>query len=282
MMKRFEHEGVALSYRDEGEGPPLIFQHGLGGSVEQPFEVIEDLSGFRRITMECRAHGGSEAGPPQALSIATFADDLRALLDHLGIEKAHIGGISMGAAVASRFAVLNPARTATLCIARPAWFDRKGPENMAVFGLAARCLEDHESDSEETGRQAAKEQLMATDAFAALKSASAHNAKSLLRQLDSPDRVVARHLLAQLAVDGPGLSLDDYGTLTMPVQVIGHGEDVVHPWAMAEGIAAAIPGAQLVSITPKSENLEGYLSDFRAALLQFLQGAGALDTTSHA
>jgi pimeloyl-ACP methyl ester carboxylesterase len=281
-MKRFEHEGVALSYRDEGSGPVLIFQHGLGGSAEQPFEVIDDFSGFRRITMECRAHGESEAGPLEALSIATFADDLLALMAHLGIERAHIGGISMGAAVASRFAVLNPERTMSLCIARPAWFDRPGPDNMAIFALAARCLEDHESEADEPGRQAAKAQLMASDAFAALKKASSHNAKSLLRQLDGPDRVVTRHLLARLAVDGPGISFADYRALRMPVQVIGHGEDVVHPWAMAEGIAAAIPGAQLVSITPKSESLEAYLRDFRAALSGFLRDVEARENAPHA
>lgn len=99
MMRSFDHDGLSLSFRDEGAGPVLLFQHGLGANADQPFEIMSDLDGFRRITLECRGHGGSHLGAAEDLSIATFADDLLALMDHLEIARAQVGGISMGAAI---------------------------------------------------------------------------------------------------------------------------------------------------------------------------------------
>lgn len=141
MMRSFDHDGLSLSFRDEGAGPVLLFQHGLGANADQPFEIMSDLDGFRRITLECRGHGGSHLGAAEDLSIATFADDLLALMDHLEIARAQVGGISMGAAITTRFAVLNPLRAQSLCIARPAWFDRAAPDNMAIFAVASAFLE---------------------------------------------------------------------------------------------------------------------------------------------
>jgi pimeloyl-ACP methyl ester carboxylesterase len=274
MMRIFDHDGLSLSYRDEGAGPVLVFQHGLGANAGQPFEIIGGFEGFRRITLECRGHGGSDMGSADQLAIATFAEDVLALMDHLGIARAHVGGISMGAAVATRFAVLNPLRAQSLCIARPAWFDRPSPDNMAIFAVAAAFLDAH-------GAQEARARFEACEPFAALKAVSPDNAASLLGQFDRPDPASTQVLLSRLAVDGTGLSMADYHALRLPVQVIGHGQDAVHPWAMAQAIADAIPGAELVEITAKSISLERYRAEFSCALEGFLrrveagEGAGS-------
>jgi pimeloyl-ACP methyl ester carboxylesterase len=110
----------------------------------------------------------------EALSIATFADDLLALMDHLDIARAHVGGISMGAAVTTRFAVLNPLRAQSLCIARPAWFDRAAPDNMAIFAVVSAFLEAPEDPIEE-GRA----RFEASAPLQSAPSASPDNAKSL-------------------------------------------------------------------------------------------------------
>lgn len=272
-MQTFEHQGLTLSYRDEGEGPVLFFQHGLGATCDQPFEIMGDFLGFRRITLECRGHGASDLGSAAELSIATFADDLLALMDHLNIARAHAGGISMGAAITTRFAVLNPLRVRSLCIARPAWFDRAAPENMAVFSVAAAFLDAHGVDE---GRA----RFQASEPFLALESASPDNATSLLGQFDRTDPASTVALLSRLAIDGPGISFADYHALRLPVQVIGHQLDAVHPWSMAQAIADAVPGSQLVEITAKSTSKERYLGEFSSALERFLLGVEALESAA--
>src|SRR5689334_22476369 len=101
----FERDGIELRYVDIGEGPPVLFQHGLGGDAAQVAEVFPALPPSRRVTLECRAHGASQSGPLASLSIATFTDDVAALADRLGLGRAVAGGISMGSAIALRLAV---------------------------------------------------------------------------------------------------------------------------------------------------------------------------------
>lgn len=263
MMKAFNHDGLTLSYRDEGSGPALIFQHGLGADAGQPFEIIGGLDGFRRVTLECRAQGASELGPVDRLSIATFTDDLLALMDYLNITSAHLGGISMGAAIATRLAVRHRERVQSLCVARPAWFDGAAPANMAIFATVAQCM-----------RTGGREAFVARDAFMTLKVQSPDNAASLLGQFDAPDMAARSALLDAVAEDGPDLTAEDYATIRKPVLVVGHGQDAVHPLAMAQDVAAAVPHAKLVEITPKSIDKTAYLADFRLAYSTFLSNLG--------
>jgi pimeloyl-ACP methyl ester carboxylesterase len=114
-------DGCLLAYEEVGEGVPVLWQHGLGADRNQPAEVFPAIPGIRRMTLECRGHGNSELGDTSRLSIATFAADAIALLDHLGIRQAIVGGISLGAALSVRLAGLHPNRVAGLILARPAW-----------------------------------------------------------------------------------------------------------------------------------------------------------------
>jgi pimeloyl-ACP methyl ester carboxylesterase len=57
----------------------------------------------------------------------------------------------------------------------------------------------------------------------------------------------------------------------VPTLVIGHGRDLAHPLAHAERLAALIPGARLVEITPKATDRAAYLRGFRQAVVDFLR-----------
>src|SRR3954447_23982530 len=101
-------DGIRLSGFDVGSGRPIVFQHGLGGDAAQVAEVFPDGIGLRRLTLECRGQGGSEPGPTSAFSVANFAADVLAFCDARGLERFAVGGISMGAAIALRIAVVAP------------------------------------------------------------------------------------------------------------------------------------------------------------------------------
>ena len=89
-------------------------------------------SATRVLALDFRAHGETEPlGPIEALAFATFASDLAAVMDAIGIESAVVAGVSMGAGVAARFALDHPDRVRALICIRPAWLDRPNPDNLA-------------------------------------------------------------------------------------------------------------------------------------------------------
>ena len=264
MSGTFIRDGLELAYRDEGDGTALIFQHGLGADAGQPFEIIGGMEGFRRITLECRGHGGSDLGPVDELSIATFADDLLALMDHLEIKRVIVGGISMGAAITARLAKDAPERVEKLILARPAWTFDAAPPNMEPFAVLADLLHRY-------GAEEAKVQLPETDAYRALQAVSPDNAASLLAQCDRPRPAAdTAALLGRIARDSPGLSRADFATLTMPALVIGNAQDAVHPLSMAADLAAVLPDARFAEIPAKSESREGHTLAFQAAVSDFV------------
>jgi 3-oxoadipate enol-lactonase len=88
---------VALAYDDQGSGPAVVLLHGfpLCRQMWQPQISTLIDAGYRVITPDLRGFGESEA-PDGPYSMEVYADDVVGLLDHLGIDRAIIGGMSMG------------------------------------------------------------------------------------------------------------------------------------------------------------------------------------------
>src|SRR5206468_3885892 len=83
------------------QGLPFVFQHGLGGDLSQPFAVYRAAPGIRLLGFDARGHGQTHPlGDVNKLSIAALTDDLIAFLDYLGIDRAMVGGISLGSGLA--------------------------------------------------------------------------------------------------------------------------------------------------------------------------------------
>lgn len=110
--------GVRIHYETHGEGPPVVLSHGYTASLRMWDGQIGPLSRrYRVVVYDTRGHGESEApADMNAYSIATFAADQAALMDHLGIERAIVGGLSMGGMVAQEFALRYPERVEALLL----------------------------------------------------------------------------------------------------------------------------------------------------------------------
>lgn len=110
--------GIELSYRQSGEAADVILVHGLGANMAfWPPAVWRGLSAEHRIVAyDLRGHGYSEM-PASGYTTAHMAEDLLGLMDHIGIERAHLVGHSYGGAVALHFAVLHPERAVSLTLA---------------------------------------------------------------------------------------------------------------------------------------------------------------------
>jgi pimeloyl-ACP methyl ester carboxylesterase len=109
---------VTLSYRRVGEGADVVLIHGLAANhAFWNLPVLLPLIREHAVTVyDLRGHGGSSM-PPAGYTVAHMAEDLAALLDHLGIARAHLVGHSYGGVVALRYAASHPGRVASLTIA---------------------------------------------------------------------------------------------------------------------------------------------------------------------
>ena len=117
-MPKLTVDGVAIHYETHGSGFPLILAWGVGGStfLWRP-QIAAFSEKYRLILWDPRGHGQSDSPPePEKYSIPISAGDLLALMDHLGIEKAHIGGHSLGAGVSTVFALAHPERLESLLL----------------------------------------------------------------------------------------------------------------------------------------------------------------------
>lgn len=109
---------VNIYYECHGDGYPLILTYVLGGNTGMWGGQIDALSrGYRLILWDPRGHGRSESPPLQEqYGLDISARDLRALMDHLSIEKAFVGGLSLGGGIAIRFTCANPKRVRALLV----------------------------------------------------------------------------------------------------------------------------------------------------------------------
>ncbi|MEM3577479.1 MAG: alpha/beta fold hydrolase [Candidatus Bathyarchaeia archaeon] len=99
-MPQVEINGIKINYVFEGTGfETIAFIHGLGESLESWRNQINFFSKkFKVVALDLRGHGKSSI-PKKRIEIGDFAEDVKGLLDHLGIKKAHFCGLSMGALV---------------------------------------------------------------------------------------------------------------------------------------------------------------------------------------
>lgn len=155
-MPQIEINNVKINYVIEGQGEEaIIFIHGIGENLESWRYQIQFFSAkFKVVALDLRGHGKSSA-PKKKIEIKDFALDVKALLDHLGIKKAHFCGLSMGALVVFEMYKLHseyflsmilvaarhqfpPAQTAAL---EGMSMEIIG-EEVATFALAARAPEE--------------------------------------------------------------------------------------------------------------------------------------------
>jgi pimeloyl-ACP methyl ester carboxylesterase len=111
---------VALHLEVEGDGAPaLVLMHGFAGSARNWRPQQRALRSAHRVALfDVRGHARSDA-PDDAAAYrpACFVDDVARVLDRIGAERAVVGGLSMGAGIAARFAIASPERVRGLVLA---------------------------------------------------------------------------------------------------------------------------------------------------------------------
>src|SRR5689334_7872590 len=267
-MPTFAHDGLEFHYQDSGAGRPFVFQHGLGGDTTQPFGLFRPPPGVRLLAFDARAHGRTTPlGPPEKLCFQTFGDDLRAFLDHQGIARAVIGGISMGAALALHFALRWPDRVEALVLSRPAWLETPYAWNVRIFSLIAGLLRKH-------GAAAGLAEFKATPEYQEALAKWPDVATSFTHQFLAERAVETALKLERIIHDSPHPDRHAWSQLRQPTLVLGNALDPIHPLEFATALAQAIPGARFEEITSKSVSVEQHTADVQRALERFLGRIG--------
>lgn len=264
MRRYFDHDGLRLHYLDSGDGLPFVFQHGLGGDVDQPAGLFHPPSDVRLLACDSRAHGNSPVGNPKRISFDVFADDVCSLLDWLEIERAVVGGISMGAGVALNLAVRHPERVRGLVLSRPAWLGHPLPDHLKVYPRIADLIHLH-------GSEGALALFTDGDEYKAIARESPDSAASLLKQFARPRAEEAVARLYRIPRDVPCADLRAVAALDTPTLVLGNRRDPIHPFAYAKELARLIPGATIAELTPKSVDTEKHAEDTQHHIESFFR-----------
>ncbi|MGW0432815.1 alpha/beta fold hydrolase [Micromonospora sp. NPDC003197] len=260
---------VTLGYDDEGSGEPLVLVHGHPFNRSMWAPQVETFArlGWRVITPDLRGYGESTVVPGKT-TLDTFARDIAALLDHLGVDRFVLGGLSMGGQIVMELHRLFPARVRGLVLAD-------------TFAAA-------ETEQGKIGRNAQADRL--------LREGMGPYADEVLAKMVAPANIaalpaVAAHVLDMMrttAPEGAAAALrgraerPDYLSMLpyieVPTLVVVGSEDEFTPVADAQVMHEHIPDATIAIISGAGHmpNLERQ-AEFDAALRSFLDRLPAAD-----
>jgi pimeloyl-ACP methyl ester carboxylesterase len=108
---------INMYYEIYGEGEPLVMINGAGGTIEWVRRLIPIYSREYRLVLFDNRGAGQTDSPDMAYTTAMMADDLAGLLDVIGIDSAHIRGVSFGGMIAQEFALGYPEKVRSLILA---------------------------------------------------------------------------------------------------------------------------------------------------------------------
>lgn len=263
-MPTFRHDAIEFHYEQRGAGRPFCFQHGLGGDVTQPLGLFRPPAGVQLLAFDVRGHGQTRPlGNPDKLTFQTFGEDLQAFLEHLGLTRVVLGGISMGAALALHFTLRWPESVAALVLSRPAWLETANGYNAKMFTRISRLIR-------EQGPERGLAEFQRSPEYKEALTKWPDVARSFTLQFSQPRSAETAIKLERIICDAPHPERRAWSTVSVPTLVLGNRLDPVHPFEFAEELAGAIPGAELREITSKSVSLERHGAEFQEALEKFL------------
>jgi 3-oxoadipate enol-lactonase len=249
---------TSIHYQIEGPAgaPVLLLSNSLGTTLDmwEP-QVAAFAEHFRVLRYDTRGHGGSTP-TPGPYSIAQLGGDVVQLLDHLGIERAHLCGLSMGGITAMWVALNHPARVQRLVLCNTAawigtessWTERA--EKVRLEGMAPIT--------------AAVVSKWLTPDYAAAHPAQVEALQDMLRA--TPADGYAANCIAVRDND----LREQVARIAAPTLVISGSGDVPTPPADGRFLAAAIPDCRYVELDAAHLSNQQQPAAFNAAVLEFL------------
>ncbi|MGV9642856.1 alpha/beta fold hydrolase [Streptomyces sp. NPDC003514] len=257
--------GAMLHHDDDGPstGPPVLLIHGhpFNRTLWTPQSKALVAAGYRVITPDLRGYGDSDVTPGRVY-LSDFADDLVGLLDSLGIDRAVVGGVSMGGQIAMEVHRRYAGRVRALVLS-----DTSAPAETADGKAYRNRLADRLlADGMDGYADEVIDKMLAAYNVTALPDVAAH-VLGMMRATDP--RGAAAALRGRAERPDYAETLAD---VRCPALVVVGADDVFTPVSDAEAIARLVPHAVL-SVIEGAGHLPGAEQPerFNDALLQFLQ-----------
>jgi pimeloyl-ACP methyl ester carboxylesterase len=238
---------MRLHYEVSGAGIPLVFLHGMGGSIRQVTKVYRPLDGVLLVVPDQQGHGQSDADW-STYSFDTLADDVIRLADHLGIQKFFLAGISMGAAVSANIAIRYGERVRGMLLIRNAWTDK--PMGHKVQKLFSACAESLKANSLAA--------FKATPEYAAISGGSEYTRQAFTGMFDDEASVRHYQKFMILPQTSPFCDTALLARIRQPVTVLANRNDLVHPFEYGKYYQRNIPGAAFYEIADKDTDVAAH------------------------
>jgi pimeloyl-ACP methyl ester carboxylesterase len=231
--------GIDVYYERSGSGPPLLFCNGSGQSLATSGFLVQLFAPHFAVLAHDQRGLGQTSVPPGPYSMADYATDIAALLDHVGWATCRVVGISFGGMVAQEFAVTHPERVERLALLCTS----PGGEGGASYPL-------HELESLPADQRADIALRILDSRFDAEWLASHPSDRGLVEMMaqrnlveksDEQRRGEREQLLARAGHD----VCDRLQRVTCPTLVAAGRYDGIAPLANAEAIVARVPNAEL-------------------------------------
>jgi pimeloyl-ACP methyl ester carboxylesterase len=246
-MPSFTHDGVTIDYLDQGEGAPIVLVHGFASNKEVNWVWtgwVTSLAnaGYRVIAIDNRGHGhSSKLYESSDYDTALMAADVRALLDHLGIDLADVMGYSRGARITAFLALQHPERV----------------RSAILGGLGIRLVDG-------VGLSPAIADALLAPSRDQVSDPTGYTFRAFAEQTKSDLRALA----ACIRGSRQTLTREEVGRIHVPVLVaVGTKDDVA---GSAHALAKLIPGARALDIPDRDHMLAVGDKVFKAGVLAFL------------
>lgn len=260
--------GIDLYYEERGEGPPLIFAHGLMGSIELSRAFGENIDaiaqrGVRVIAYDARGHGRSGHTTSRAdYRWSSLAEDMRAFMAAVGIERASVYGGSMGAGTALVLALSHPEAVEKLILRAPPPFGEQAAEARRLFGGLAvlyRLL---------GSRRTARLLMLLPQVRAAQRATPTLDLRSFFASQRRASIVPA---IRGVLYD-ERLPVERFGEIAQPALILTHPDDAIHPEASGRILHERMPHARLAA-APTRAYWQEHADELAEVVAGFVRGA---------
>jgi 3-oxoadipate enol-lactonase len=262
-MSKVKVGDINIYYEVHGEGEPLVFISGGGGSMTMMLPRVQFFSReYRVVAFDNRGAGRSDA-PDIPYTMEMMADDLAGLLDVIGIDAAHINGSSMGGSIAQHFALRYPKRTISLTLACASC---GGPHHIWMDAEAIKAYANMaKAPPEERTRLLIP--LVVSQEFADKNPMLIQQFLAIRAEYPAPPQGMRRQQQASMAHD----TYERLPEIKAPTLVI-HGElDRTVPVANARTLASRIPDAELVILKNAGHMFLEAIDELNRITLDFLR-----------
>lgn len=247
-----------IYYEVHGEGPPVVFAHGLGGNHASWFQQVPFFARFCRVvTFDHRGFGNSRV--PGGADRSRFVEDLRKLLDHLGIAKAGLVAQSMGGGTCAHFAVRYPERVSALVLA-----DTLGgfklPESLQPrMDAVQRATTDLPQLERVLGPKFREEQFVFAHLYTEINSFN----------------VGARENIRGAV--GEGVTVQQLAATKIPILFLVGSVDILFPPDLVMAVHRLIPGSQYLEVPGAGHSVYFEIPNrFNEGVLAFLRACGVV------